>query len=58
MLMVQTNMYASKMISQNGPVRRSSMIKTLIPKNIEEIKLFLGLLVHIRPFTMLSLDSY
>jgi len=58
MLVEQTNIYASQTINQNGSVRRSSRMKAWTPTNVEEMKLFLGLLLHMGPFTLPSLDSY
>ena len=58
MLVEQTNVYASQTINQNGRVRRSSRMKAWTPTNVEEMKLFLGLLLHMGPFTLPCINLY
>ena len=58
MLVEQTNLYAAQTIAEKGPLRRSSRMKCWKATDVAEMKIFLGLMLHMGPFSLPSLDTY
>ena len=54
----QTNPYASQTIAKSGPFRRSSRKKRWKKTDVPEMKLFLGCMLQMGPYSFPSLDAY
>ena len=57
-MVVETNRYATQEINKQRPLRRSSRFKDWKPINSEDMRQFLGVLLHMRCVKMPSLEHY
>lgn len=58
LLVQQTNLYAAQEIDKHGPVRRSSRLSKWKETDISEMKVFWGLLLHMGPCSLPSIEHY
>lgn len=58
LLVQETNHYASQCIEQQGQVRKSTRLLRWKDNDFQEIKLFLGLLLHMGPCLFPSIEHY
>lgn len=54
----ETNRYATQEINRNRPLRRNSRLNAWHPTTVEEMKVFLGLLLQMGPVNLPTLEHY